>query len=117
MRLTTHLLGTNMQPKTYAVIAAFFIMMCLVCSCSGRIGNLLPPGVSTSAQAFDLTNITPTNQTQQVQAEETYVFAYHNVTLVMNSTWNLVVNVTVAEEVTPKILALEWNPTKTSRST
>ncbi len=102
--------------KIFALISISLIVLCFVPFCFARIGDQAPsgrvnaPGMSADAQQFDMTNMTPSHDMEQVTSRLTHVFAYRNVTLMFNSTRNCELNITVDSSVKPRILSLSVEP-------
>jgi hypothetical protein len=80
--------------------------------CVSRIGDPLPlvPGAPATALKIDLTTITPTANLQQVSSNTTKILYYRNLTLVVDSTRNLELNITLDEKLNPRIFALSVKP-------
>ena len=98
--------------KICAIIAIMLITLCFVPLCFARIGDQAPssrvsvPGVPTDSVQFDLTGMTPLQDVEQVSSMLMHVFAYRNVTLMLNSTRNMELDVTVDAQVKPRIFSL-----------
>ncbi len=69
-----------------------------------------PPGVPDDAWRSNRTDTTPSGVMDQVMANAMYVFAYRNVTLVLNCTRNMELNMTIDPEVTPQYFWLYVEP-------
>ena len=101
------------------ICALFFIsliVLCFVPLCFARIGDQAPsghisgPGMPSDAAQFDMTDMTPLHDREQVTSRLMHVFAYRNVTLMFNSTRNCELDVTVGSSVKPRILSLSVEP-------
>jgi hypothetical protein len=64
------------------------------------------PGMPTTALNYDRTDLTPYKQREHVLANNTYVFAYRNVTLMMTCSQNTDLNMTVAPQVRTRYVAM-----------
>lgn len=64
------------------------------------------PGMSDNALPFTRTDITPVGHREQINANKMHVFAYKNVTLMMNCSRNSEVNITLDPLVRTRYLAL-----------
>jgi hypothetical protein len=71
------------------------------------------PGAPDNAVQYNKTDITPIAATEQVQAGQTALFQYKNMTMLMNSSQNCEVIFTADPKVTPKILGLSVDPNQT----
>ena len=100
------------KKKTSVIVIIALVILYIVPLCAARIGNPLPPvpGQPSTAQQIDLTSITPQQNVQQITSDQTQILAYRNVTLVLNCTRNLDLNITVDEQVNPRILAFSLEP-------
>lgn len=59
---------------------------------------------------YNKTDVTPSGQMEQVIANESYMFNYRNMTLVLNCTRNCEINVTLDPTLKPKTLSLSIEP-------
>ena len=75
-------------------------------------GNI-PPDMPQNAQQINRSDITPEGKTETVQAMNTSVFFYKNVTLMMNCTQNCEMNITIDEQVQNRIVAIDVQPNRT----
>jgi hypothetical protein len=101
--------------KLFSVITLFLIGLFLLPFCVAKISSepsvgVHAPGAPSNALQSNQTNITPRNQLEQIKAMTTNVFAYRNVTLMLNCTRNCDLNVTVDEAVKPRILSFSIEP-------
>ena len=69
-------------------------------------GQMGVPGMPDDAILVDRTNITPVNQREQITANQMHVFAYRNVTMMMNCSHNSELDVTIKRHVQTRYLAL-----------
>lgn len=72
-----------------------------------------PPGMPEHALQYNRTDITPSGYMETVQAMKTNVFFYRNVTLMMNTTRNYEMNVTVDPQVRERIISVSVDSNKT----
>ncbi len=75
--------------------------------------NNVPPDMPQNAVQFNRTDITPSGYMETIQAMETNVFFYRNVTLMMNCTRNCEMNVTIEPQVRNKIVSVSVEPNQT----
>ena len=73
----------------------------------------IPPDMPQDALQYNRTEITPSGYMETVQAMEMNVFFYRNVTLMMNSTKNCEINVTIDREVQNRIVSVSVEPNQT----
>ena len=66
-----------------------------------------PPGMPHNALQYNRTDITPHKQMEQVMANNTYVFAYRNVTMMMNCSENTALNMTIGNQTRTRYFALD----------
>jgi len=93
---------------------AFTVVLNVVSASGGQASNPgYAPGVPENALQYNRTDTTPTGQMEQVTSGETHLFAYRNLTLVLNCTRNCELNVTTDPTVKPKILSLSIDPNQT----
>ncbi len=65
-----------------------------------------PPGMPKNATQYNRTDVTPYRLLEQLQGNNTYVFAYRNVTLMMNCSENTALTIMIGEQVQIRCLAL-----------
>jgi hypothetical protein len=73
------------------------------------------PGAPDNAVQYNKTNVTPTQEKEQVKAGEPALFQYRNMTMLMNSSQNCEVVFNSDQDVTPKILGLTVEPNQTMK--
>jgi hypothetical protein len=75
----------------------------------------IPPDMPETAAQYNRTDVTPQGLMETVQAMNMSVFFYKNVTLMMNSTQNCEMNVTIDQQIQNRILSInvEANQTMT----
>ena len=73
----------------------------------------IPPDMPATALQQNKTNITPSGEMESVQAMETKVFFYRNFTLMMNSTQNCSLNMTLDPQVRNRLFSLSVEPNQT----
>jgi hypothetical protein len=91
---------------TLLLTGLFLLPFCVANISSEPSVGVHAPGAPNNALQSNQTNITPRSQLEQIKAMTTYVFAYRNVTLMLNCTRNCDLNVTVDAAVKPRILSL-----------
>jgi hypothetical protein len=64
------------------------------------------PGVSSDAQQFDRTDITPNGHIEQVMARTMHVFRYRYMTMLMNGSQHMVLNMTSESQVRARIFGV-----------
>ncbi|MCW4033902.1 MAG: hypothetical protein NWF03_00905 [Candidatus Bathyarchaeota archaeon] len=99
---------------TALLLLLIFSVSTLVCvhATAQNNGNV-PPDMPQNAQQVDRSDITPYCKMESVQAMNTTVFFYQNVTMMMNCTQNCEMNVTIDEQVQNRILAIDVQPNRT----
>ncbi len=75
--------------------------------------NNMPPDMPNNAMHYNRSNMTPTGKIEQVQAMNVSVFSYKNVTMMMNTTQNCEMNVTIDPQVTNRLVAINVDPNQT----
>jgi len=75
--------------------------------------NNMPPDMPTDAMQYNRSDMTPTGKIEQVKAMNVSVFIYKNVTMMMNTTQNCEMNVTIDPQVTNKVVAINVDPNQT----
>jgi hypothetical protein len=65
-----------------------------------------PPGMPSNAIQYNRTDITPYRRMEQLVGNNTYVFAYRNVTMMMNCSHTSTMNITIDSQVQTRTLAL-----------
>ena len=75
--------------------------------------NNMPPDMPTDAMHYNRSDMTPTGKIEQVQAMNVSVFSYKNVTMMMNTTQNCEMNVTIDPQVTNRLIAINVDPNQT----
>jgi len=73
----------------------------------------MPPDMPNDAMQYNRSDMTPTGKMETVNAMNVSVFAYKNVTLMMNTTQNCEMNVTIAPQVTNKLVSINVDPNQT----
>jgi len=73
----------------------------------------IPPDMPVDALKLNKTNTTPFGEMESVQAMETKVFFYRNFTLMMDSTENCALNMTLDPQVRNKLLTISVEPNQT----
>ena len=73
----------------------------------------IPPDMPVDALKLNKTNTTPFGEMESVQAMETKVFFYRNFTLMMNSTENCALNMTLDPQVKNRLFTLSVEPNQT----
>ena len=73
----------------------------------------IPPDMPVDALQLNKTDITPSGEMESIQAMETKVFLYRNFTLMMNSTENCALNMTLDPQVKNRLLSLSVEPNQT----
>jgi len=76
-------------------------------------GSKIPPDMPVDALQLNKTDTTPTGEMESIQAMETKVFFYRNFTLMMNSTENCALNMTLDPQVRNRLLTLSVEPNQT----
>ena len=76
-------------------------------------GNKIPPDMPVDALQLNKTDITPSGEIESIQAMKTKVFFYRNFTLMMNSTENCALNMTLDPQVRNRLLTLSVEPNQT----
>ena len=76
-------------------------------------GTNMPPDMPMDAMQYNRTDITPNMYMEQVQAMETNVFFYRNFTLMMNTTTNCELNMTLDPQVRNRIVGVSIEPNAT----
>ncbi|MCW4015675.1 MAG: hypothetical protein NWF06_04835 [Candidatus Bathyarchaeota archaeon] len=76
-------------------------------------GNNTPPDMPVDALQYNRTDITPVGRMESLQAMETGVFFYRNMTLMMNCTQNCEMNITIDEEVQNRVVSVSVDPNRT----
>ena len=75
--------------------------------------NEIPPDMPIDALQLNKTNTTPSGELESVQAMETKVFFYRNFTLMMDSTENCALNMTLDPQVKNRLFTLSVEPNQT----
>ncbi|MCW8801941.1 MAG: hypothetical protein OQK81_01140 [Candidatus Bathyarchaeota archaeon] len=75
--------------------------------------NNMPPDMPTDATQYNRSDMTPTGKIEQVKAMNVSVFIYKNVTMMMNTTQNCEMNVTIDPQLTNKVVAINVDPNQT----
>lgn len=75
------------------------------------------PGAPDNAVQYNRTDVTPTQEKEQVKAGEPALFQYRNMTMLMSSSQNCEVVFNSDQDVTPKILGLTVEPNQTMKLT
>lgn len=70
----------------------------------------IPGGVPENTVQYNKTDVTPLGELEQVNAGETALFLYRNMTMMMNCSRNCELIVTVDPELKPKVLGLDITP-------
>jgi hypothetical protein len=73
----------------------------------------MPPDMPNDAMQYNRTDITPQGQVESLQEMKMNVFFYRNVTLLMNTTRNCEMNITIDNQVTNKVIAVNVDPNRT----
>ena len=73
----------------------------------------MPPDMPVDALQLNKTNTTPSGEMESIQAMETKVFFYRNFTLMMNSTQNCSLNMTLDPQVRNRLFSLSVEPNQT----
>jgi len=76
-------------------------------------GSKIPPDMPVDALQLNKTDITPSGEMESIQAMKTKVFFYRNFTLMMNSTENCALNMTLDPQVRNRLLTLSVEPNQT----
>lgn len=76
-------------------------------------GSNTPPDMPVNALQFNRTDITPSGDMEAIQAMETNVFFYKNLTLMMNCTENCELNLTLDPQVKNRLLSISVEPNQT----
>jgi hypothetical protein len=75
--------------------------------------NNMPPNMPNDAMQYNRSDMTPTGKIEQVKAMNVSVFLYKNVTMMMNTTQNCEMNVTIDPQLTNKVVAINVDPNQT----
>lgn len=73
----------------------------------------MPPDMPNDAMQYNRTDMTPQGKLESLQEMKMNVFFYRNVTMVMNTTRNCEMNVTIDPEVTNKVIGVNVDPNQT----
>jgi len=73
----------------------------------------IPPDMPVDALQLNKTNTTPSGEMESIQAMQTNVFFYRNFTLMMNSTENCALNMTLDPQVKNRLLSISVEPNQT----
>ena len=73
----------------------------------------IPPDMPLDALQLNKIDITPSGEMESIQAMETKVFFYRNFTVMMNSTENCALNMTLDPQVKNRLLSLSVEPNQT----
>ena len=73
----------------------------------------IPPDMPIDALQLNKTNITPSGEIESIQAMQTNVFFYRNFTLMMNSTENCALNMTLDPQVKNQLFSISIEPNQT----
>jgi len=73
----------------------------------------IPPDMPVDALQYNRTNLTPSGYLESVQAMEANVYFYRNFTLMMNSTENCSLNMTLDPQVNNRLFSLSVEPNQT----
>lgn len=73
----------------------------------------IPPDMPIDALQLNKTETTPSGEMESIQAMETKVFFYRNFTLMMNSTQNCSLNMTLDPQVKNRLLTVSVEPNQT----
>ena len=76
-------------------------------------GSKIPPDMPVDALQLNKTDITPSGEMESIQAMEAKVFFYRNFTLMMNSTENCALNMTLDPQVKNRLFTLSVEPNQT----
>lgn len=75
--------------------------------------NKIPPDMPLDALQYNRTDLTPQGYMESIQAMESNVFFYRNFTLMMNSTQNCSLNMTLDPQIRNKLLSINIEPNQT----
>ena len=73
----------------------------------------MPPDMPHDAMQYNRTDITPRGQMETLDGQKMNVFFYRNVTLMMNTTRNCEMNVTIEPQVSNRIVSVNVDPNQT----
>jgi hypothetical protein len=73
------------------------------------------PGLPGDTVQLNRTDVTPSGYLEQVQANKTYAFHYRNVTMLMNCSQTMTMNVTIDPRVRTRYLGLDLTPGQSLR--
>ena len=76
-------------------------------------GSKIPPDMPIDALQLNKTDTTPSGEMESIQAMETKVFFYRNFTLMMDSTENCALNMTLDPQVRNRLLSISVEPNQT----
>ena len=76
-------------------------------------GSKIPPDMPVDAIQLNKTNTTPSSEMESIQAMKTKVLFYRNFTLMMNSTENCALNMTLDPQVRNRLLSISVEPNQT----
>ena len=94
------------------VFASFF-GAALAQTGTANFATKIPPDMPVDALQYNRTNLTPTGYMESVQAMEANVYFYRNFTLMMNSTENCSLNMTLDPQVNNRLFSLSVEPNQT----
>jgi hypothetical protein len=95
------------------VVALLFAFSAIPVTCAAQ-GSSEPyrniPGLPGDAIQLNRTDVTPSGYLEQVQANKTYAFHYRNVTMLMNCSRTMTMNVTIDPRVRTRYFGLDLAP-------
>ena len=104
--------ATRLTILTLAVMLTFSVFV-TVYAPETMMQNNMPPDMPTDAMQYDRSDMTPNGKMESVNALKVSVFVYRNVTMMMNSTQNCSMNVTIDPQVTKRLVSINVDPNQT----
>jgi len=109
--LTKKTITTSLTVFTLAVMLTFSVFISVYAP--ETMHENMPPDMPNEAMQYNRSDMTPTGKMETVQAMNVSVFVYKNVTLMMNTTQNCQMNVTIDPQVTNKVVSVNVDPNQT----
>ena len=103
---------TKLAVLTLAVMLTFSVFV-TVYAPEPSMQNNMPPDMPTDAMQYNRSDMTPTGKLENVKAMNVSVFIYKNVTLMMNTTQNCSMNVSIDPQVTKRLVSINVDPNQT----
>ena len=98
-------------------MVTFFSGVALAQLGESSFGSKIPPDMPEGALQVNKTDTTPSGEMESIQAMQSNVFFYRNFTLMMNSTQNCSLNMTLDPQVRNRLFSINVEPNQTMNLT